>query len=250
MKMSSQLTWEGMRKMLSIDNISASYGNVPVLRHVSIDVPTGSITCLLGSNGAGKTTTINAVLGIKGIGSGDISLEGEPINGLSTSDIVHRGVAVCPEGRRIFPKMTVEENLLVGACCNEDKKSISRNLDRAYTLFPRLAERRWQNAGTMSGGEQQMLAISRALMSNPKLILLDEPSLGLAPIIVNEIFSTIKKINEEGTTVFLVEQNGFKALAMADNAYLLQKGQIVASATGNDVSSKEKIKQIYMSMKN
>lgn len=236
--------------MLKIKDVSASYGNVPALRHISIDVPKGNITCLLGSNGAGKTTTINTILGIVKTQAGDIEFDGEKINSCSTENIVHRGISVCPEGRRVFPKMTVEENLLVGACCNPDKKSIAKNLDRAYTLFPRLAERRWQNAGTMSGGEQQMLAISRALMSNPEMILLDEPSLGLAPIVVNEIFSTIQVIKDEGITVFLVEQNGFKALAMADNAYLLQKGQIIASCSKEEPGSKEKMKQVYMTMKN
>ena len=166
--------------MLKLENVSTFYGSVPVLRNVNIDVPKGSITCLLGSNGAGKTTTIKTILGIVVPASGQVFFNGQCINNLTTEKIVHMGVGVSPEGRRVFPKMTVEDNLVVGACCNPDKASIKRNLERAYTLFPRLAERRWQMAGTLSGGEQQLLAISRALMSNPEIVLLDEPSFGLA----------------------------------------------------------------------
>lgn len=232
--------------MLRFEDVSTFYGSVPVLRHVNMEVPKGKITCLLGSNGAGKTTSIKTILGIVVPKSGKVYFNGEVVNGFSTEKMVHMGIGVCPEGRRVFPKMTVEDNLLVGACCNKDKFSIKDNLEKSYTLFPRLFERRWQNAGTLSGGEQQMLAMCRALMSNPKIILLDEPSLGLAPLVVNEIFSTIKKINQEGITVLLIEQNGFKALAMADNAYLLQKGQIVASCSENDPGSKERMKEQYL----
>lgn len=232
--------------MLKLENVSTFYGSVPVLRDVNINVPKGSITCLLGSNGAGKTTTINTVLGFVTPTAGKVIFNGQEINGLSTEKIIHMGIGVVPEGRRVFPKMTVEDNLLVGACCNPDKASIARNLERAYTMFPRLAERRTQNAGTMSGGEQQMLAISRALMSNPEIILMDEPSLGLAPLVVNDIFNTIKEINKDGTTVLLIEQNGFKALAMADNAYLLQKGQIMASCSADVPGSKEELKNKYL----
>ena len=232
--------------MLKLENVSTFYGSVPVLRNVNIEVSKGSITCLLGSNGAGKTTTIKTILGLVGPSSGQVVFNGQCSNNLSTEKIVHMGVGVSPEGRRVFPKMTVEDNLLVGACCNPDKASIKRNIERAYTLFPRLAERRWQMAGTMSGGEQQMLAISRALMSNPEIVLLDEPSLGLAPLVVNDIFSTIKEINKEGTTVLLIEQNGFKALAMADKAYLLQKGEIIASCSSDDPGSKERLKNSYL----
>lgn len=232
--------------MLKLENVSTFYGSVPVLRNVNIEVPKGSITCLLGSNGAGKTTTIKTILGIVVPTSGQVIFNGQCINNFSTEKIVHMGVGVSPEGRRVFPKMTVEDNLYVGACCNPDKASIKRNLERAYTLFPRLAERRWQMAGTMSGGEQQMLAISRTLMSNPEIVLLDEPSLGLAPLVVNDIFSTIKEINKEGTTVLLIEQNGFKALAMADKAYLLQKGEIIASCSNDDPGSKERLKNSYL----
>ena len=233
--------------MLALMNVSTSYGAVPVLRNVNISVPKGSITCLLGSNGAGKTTTINTILGFVKPEEGDVFFNEASIKGFSTERIIKSGIAVVPEGRRVFPKMTVEENLMVGACSNKDKNRLQDNLERAYTMFPRLAERRTQNAGTMSGGEQQMLAISRALMSDPEIILMDEPSLGLAPLVVNDIFETIKQINKDGTTVLLIEQNGFKALALSDRAYLLQKGRIIASCTENTEEAKAELKEIYMS---
>lgn len=232
--------------MLKLNNVFTAYGSVPVLKNVSIDVPEGSITCLLGSNGAGKSTTINTILGFVKPKSGNVIFCGEDITGKATEAIVHKGIGIVPEGRRVFPKMTVEENLLVGACACKDKSKIAQNIERAYTLFPRLAERRTQNAGTMSGGEQQMLAISRALMGEPKILLLDEPSLGLAPLVVNSIFETIAQLNKEGTTVLLIEQNGFKALAMADRGYLMQKGEIIACCTENTEDAKNKLKAIYL----
>lgn len=232
--------------MLKLINVSTFYGSVPVLRDVNIHVPKGSITCLLGSNGAGKTTTINTILGFVRPAAGEVFFKENYVANASSEDIIKMGIAVVPEGRRVFPKMTVEENLLVGAATDKDKARIKRNIERAYTMFPRLGERRNQNAGTMSGGEQQMLAVSRALMSNPEIILLDEPSLGLAPLVVNYIFDTIKAINEGGTTILLIEQNGFKALQLADRAYLLQKGEIVAECTENTPEAKEKFKEIYM----
>ncbi len=232
--------------MLKLVNVSTFYGSVPVLRNVNIHVPKGSITCLLGANGAGKTTTINTILGFVRPTAGEVFFKDNYIAHASTEDIIRMGIAVSPEGRRVFPKMTVEENLLVGAATDKDKARVKRNIERAYTMFPRLGERRNQNAGTMSGGEQQMLAVSRALMSNPEIILLDEPSLGLAPLVVNYIFDTIKAINEGGTTILLIEQNGFKALQLADRAYLLQKGEIVAECTENTEEAKDKFKEIYM----
>ncbi len=232
--------------MLNLINVNTFYGNVPVLKNINITVPKGSLTCLLGSNGAGKTTTINTILGFVVPASGDIVYKGRTINGMATANVVKSGIAVVPEGRRVFPKMTVEENLLVGACTLKDASHLKQNIEKAYTLFPRLGERRNQNAGTMSGGEQQMLAISRALMSEPEILLLDEPSLGLAPLVVSDIFATIKKINSTGVTVLLIEQNGFKALTMADRAYLLQKGQIIASCTDNSAQSKEALIDIYL----
>ena len=232
--------------MLKLENVSTFYGNVPVLRNMNMVVPKGSITVLLGANGAGKTTTINTILGFVQPKEGTVLHKDTLINGMSTEKIIARGIGVVPEGRRVFPKMSVEDNLLVGACTLKDPVQIKRNLEMAYTLFPRLAERRWQNAGTMSGGEQQMLAMSRALMSNPEVLLMDEPSMGLAPLVVNDIFATIKKVNEQGVTVLLVEQNGFKALALAQRAYLLQKGQIIAFCDESNPGSKEELKNKYL----
>lgn len=232
--------------MLKLENVSTFYGSVPVLRNMNLEVPKGSITVLLGANGAGKTTTINTILGFVKPTEGNVYHKGEIINGVSTEQIIARGIGVVPEGRRVFPKMSVEDNLMVGACTLQDKAQLKRNIEMAYTLFPRLAERRWQNAGTMSGGEQQMLAMSRALMSNPEVILMDEPSMGLAPLVVNDIFNTIKTVNAQGVTVLLVEQNGFKALALAQRAYLLQKGQIIASCDENIPGSKEELKNKYL----
>ncbi|HWR06002.1 ABC transporter ATP-binding protein [Sporomusa sp.] len=232
--------------MLKLTNISTAYGAIPVLRNVSLTVPKGSITCLLGSNGAGKTTVIRTILGLVQPLAGEITFLDQRLNSLPTDEVVKRGIAVVPEGRRVFPKMTVEENLLIGACNIKDKQKIQQGLERVLALFPRLAERRRQNAGTMSGGEQQMLAMARALMSYPKIMLLDEPSLGLAPLLVNEIFKTIGQINQEGITILLIEQNGFKALEMAHQAYLLQKGTVVMECTEADSQAKQKIAEVYL----
>ncbi len=232
--------------MLSLLNVFTAYGSVPVLKNVTLEVTNGQITCLLGSNGAGKSTTINTILGFVKPKAGQVFFRGEDISGKSTESIVRRGVGVVPEGRRVFPKMTVEENLLVGACACADKTRIKENIAKAYTLFPRLAERRTQNAGTMSGGEQQMLAISRALMGEPEILLLDEPSLGLAPLVVNDIFNTIKQLKKEGMTILLIEQNGAKALEMADRGYLMQKGELIASCTENTAEAKAKLMTVYL----
>lgn len=232
--------------MLKLEAVSTSYGPIKVLRNVSLHAKKGEITCLLGSNGAGKTTTIKTILGLVKPNSGMITLEGRQIQGLKTADIIKAGVAVVPEGRRIFPKMTVYENLLLGGSLIKDKNIIQSNLKKMYDLFPRLAERKNQIAGTMSGGEQQMLAIARALMSNPKLLLLDEPSLGLAPILIKEIFDIIVQINKEGTTVLLIEQNAFKALSISHAAYIMQKGEIVQQSTGQEGISIEEIKAAYL----
>ncbi|WP_094607343.1 High-affinity branched-chain amino acid transport ATP-binding protein LivF [Sporomusa silvacetica DSM 10669] len=232
--------------MLTINMVSTAYGSIPVLKDVSLKVPRGSITCLLGSNGAGKTTMIKTILGLVPALTGEIVFGGKKINGLSTEDIVKSGIAVVPEGRRVFPKMTVWENLQIGACNIKDKAQVRSSLDKVFTLFPRLAERSSQNAGTMSGGEQQMVAMGRAMMSQPQIMLMDEPSLGLAPLMVNEIFRTIDEISKEGTTVLLIEQNGFKAIQMSHHAYLLQKGRIILESTESDPASKEKIKEVYL----
>jgi len=232
--------------MLSLLNVFTAYGSVPVLKNVTLEVINGQITCLLGSNGAGKSTTINTILGFVKPKAGQVFFRGEDISGKSTESIVRSGVGVVPEGRRVFPKMTVEENLLVGACACADKTRIKENISKAYTMFPRLAERRTQNAGTMSGGEQQMLAISRALMGEPEILLLDEPSLGLAPLVVNDIFNTIKQLNKEGMTILLIEQNGAKALEMADRGYLMQKGELIASCIENTAEAKAKLMTVYL----
>lgn len=232
--------------MLTVKNVSTSYGSIPILKNVSIEVPRGSITCLLGSNGAGKTTLIKTILGLVKAQTGEITFCGNKINGMATEDIVKSGIAVVPEGRRVFPKMTVWENLQIGACNIKSKAQIKSGLEKVFTLFPRLAERQSQNAGTMSGGEQQMLAMGRALMSQPQIMLMDEPSLGLAPLMVNEIFRTIDEISKEGTTVLLIEQNGFKAIQMSHQAYLLQKGRIILESNEADPASKEKIKEVYL----
>ncbi|MDD4320684.1 MAG: ABC transporter ATP-binding protein [Acidaminococcaceae bacterium] len=232
--------------MLTLVNVYTAYGSVPVLKNVTLEVPDGQITCLLGSNGAGKSTTINTILGFVKPKAGQVLFRGKDISGKSTESIVRSGVGVVPEGRRVFPKLTVEENLFVGACACSDKTRIKENIAKAYTMFPRLAERRTQNAGTMSGGEQQMLAISRALMGEPEILLLDEPSLGLAPLVVNDIFNTIKQLNKDGMTILLIEQNGAKALEMADRGYLMQKGELIASCTEKTAEAKEKLMTVYL----
>lgn len=233
--------------MINLINVSTAYDTVPVLKNVNLSVPDGSITCLLGSNGAGKSTTINTILGFVKPLSGQVLFQDTVISGQPTTAIVRMGIAVVPEGRRIFPKMTVEENLLVGACACPEKFRIPANLEYIYGLFPRLKERRKQNAGTMSGGEQQMLALGRALMSDPKILLLDEPSLGLAPLVVNEIFNTIKYLQkQQGKTILLIEQNGFKALSIANRGYLMQKGVITASCTEDTPEAKKQLIEAYL----
>ncbi|MFZ5943153.1 MAG: ABC transporter ATP-binding protein [Bacillota bacterium] len=233
--------------MLELKNVNTQYGSLRVLRDFNINVPKGKITCLLGSNGAGKTTAIKTILGIVKPTQGEIYFMGERVDKLKTPQIIQKGIATVPEGRRLFPKLTVEENLLMGACNIKEKSKITQNIEKAYRLFPRLEERKNQVAGTLSGGEQQMVAISRALMSEPKLLLMDEPSLGLAPILIKEIFSTIVSVNkEEGTTILLIEQNAHKAIEIADYAYVIQKGQVIMESSGDDKLSKEKIEQAYL----
>ncbi|WP_425806530.1 ABC transporter ATP-binding protein [Desulfitobacterium sp. Sab5] len=233
--------------MLQFNNVTTHYGAIRVLRDVNLQVRAGEITCLLGSNGAGKTTTIKTIVGLVKPTSGEVLYQGKRIDSLRTPDIVRLGIASVPEGRRLFSKLTVEENLLIGACTIKDQKQIQENLKKSYKLFPRLEERKKQISGTLSGGEQQMVAMCRALMSNPKLLLMDEPSLGLAPILIKEIFDTIVRVNrEDGTTILLIEQNAHKAIAIADYAYVLQKGEIILESSGDDAISKEKIQQAYL----
>jgi branched-chain amino acid transport system ATP-binding protein len=231
--------------MLELRNINAGYGPVDVLEGVSLRVPAGACVCLIGANGAGKTTTLSAICGLVVASSGDLLLEGESIRRVPTDSIVRRGVSLVPEGRRVVSNMSVEDNLLVGAYTRHDDQ-IGTDLESVYRRFARLRERRKQFAGQMSGGEQQMLAIGRALMARPKLLLLDEPSMGLAPQIVNDIFRTIREINEAGTTVLLVEQNAQQALSRSDRAYILETGTVTRSGRARELLADDSIRAAYL----
>jgi branched-chain amino acid transport system ATP-binding protein len=232
--------------MLKLENVSAGYGNVSVLRNVSLEIRRGELCCLLGSNGAGKTTTLKSILGLVRIVSGGrILLDGKPIHGLKTHQIVEAGIGVVPEGRRLFPRMTVLENLRMGAYTQRTCDDMDARLESVFQVFPRLKERLNQLAGTMSGGEQSMAAIGRGLMGRPKMLLMDEPSLGLAPKTVDEYFATIRRINEAGITILLIEQNARKALSVATKGYLLQKGQIAAQGTRAELRDSDIVKKAY-----
>ena len=232
--------------MLKIENLHVNYGGIQALRGISLEVPDGKIVTLIGANGAGKSTTLRTITGLVKAASGSIQWDGKELIGKSIDKIVTTGVAMSPEGRRVFPDMTVLENLKIGAYLRKDKAGIAKDLKWVYELFPRLKERSWQLAGTLSGGEQQMLAVGRALMSRPKVLLLDEPSLGLAPLVVQDIFSIIKEINRQGVTVLLVEQNANMALKIADLAYVLETGNITMSGTGAELLVNEKVKEAYL----
>ncbi len=232
--------------MLKIENLHVSYGGIQALRGISLEVPDGKIVTLIGANGAGKSTTLRTITGLVKAASGSIQWNGEELLGRSIDKIVTSGIAMSPEGRRVFPDMTVLENLKIGAYLRRDKEGIAKDLQWVYDLFPRLKEREWQLAGTLSGGEQQMLAVGRALMSRPKLLLLDEPSLGLAPLVVQDIFSIIREINRQGVTVLLIEQNANMALKIADLAYVLETGRITMSGTGAELLANEKVKEAYL----
>ncbi|MBT3361075.1 MAG: ABC transporter ATP-binding protein [Rhodospirillales bacterium] len=233
--------------MLNLVDVHAGYGAIPVLRDVNIEVNEGEIITLIGANGAGKTTTLMAVCGLVRARSGDILLEGESICGLPTNRIVEMGVCQVPEGRLIFPDLTVTENLDMGAFMRRDRKGIHADIDHVFDLFPILADRRHQAGGTLSGGEQQMLAISRAIMARPRLLLLDEPSLGLAPLVIRQIFDIIVKINREsGTTIFLVEQNANQALKIADRGYVMENGVITLTDAAADLLANEDVKKAYL----
>ena len=233
-----------MSKILEIKNLSVSYGGIEAIKNISLDVEAGSIVTLIGSNGAGKSSTLRSIAGIVKAKSGEVLFEGENILGLSPDQIVKRGVTLVPEGRRVFPNLTVAENLHVGAYLRKD--SIKEDMEKVYELFPRLKERSWQFAGTLSGGEQQMLAVGRAMMARPKLIMMDEPSLGLAPLIVQGIFDIIRTINKAGITVLLIEQNANMALKVADYAYVMQTGEITLSGTGAELLENEEVKEAYL----
>ncbi|MBU3106908.1 ABC transporter ATP-binding protein [Clostridium gasigenes] len=232
--------------MIKIDDLVVSYGGIEALKGISLEVPSGKIVTLVGSNGAGKSTTLKAIVGLVKPKSGSINYEGIDLTKLNTEDMVKKGIALVPEGRRVFADLTVLENLKIGAYSRKDKTGIAEDLEKIYSLFPRLKERNWQAAGTLSGGEQQMLAIGRALMSRPKLIMMDEPSLGLAPIIVKELFGIIKKINKEGMTVLLIEQNANAALKIADIGYIMETGKIILKGEGKDLVNNEEVKKAYL----
>ena len=232
--------------MLELASVSTRYGPITMLRNVSLAVETGRIACLLGPNGAGKTTLIRTILGIVRPVAGTITFGGRRIDQLRTHQIVELGIGVVPEGRRVFPKMTVEENLRMGAFVEWAPADLARRRDHVFELFPRLAERRGQRAATMSGGEQAMLAVGRALMSRPKLLLLDEPSLGLAPLLVEQLFGMVQTINRSGTTVFLVEQNARKTLEIAHAGVLLQKGEVVGRGTAAELAASDLVRHAYL----
>ena len=230
--------------MLKIDELKVSYGGIEAVKGITFEVPERKIVTLIGANGAGKSTTLRTIAGLVKPAHGCIHLQGEDITSLSPDRIVSKGLTLVPEGRRVFPDLTVLENLKIGAYLRTD--SLEDDLNWVYDLFPRLKERSWQAAGTLSGGEQQMLAVGRALMSRPKLMMLDEPSLGLAPLVVQDIFSIIREINRQGVTVLLIEQNANMALKIADLAYVLETGNITMSGTGAELLANEKIKEAYL----
>ena len=232
--------------MLKIENLHVSYGGIQALRGISLEVPDGKIVTLIGANGAGKSTTLRTITGLVKASSGSIQWNGEELLGKSIDKIIGSGIAMSPEGRRVFADMSVLENLRIGAYLRNDKDGIEQDVRWVYSLFPRLEERSWQLAGTLSGGEQQMLAVGRALMSRPKLMMLDEPSLGLAPLVVRDIFSIIREINKQGVTVLLIEQNANMALKIADLAYVLETGNITMSGTGAELLANEKVREAYL----
>lgn len=234
------------KTVLTLDRVSSFYGNIQALRNISLVVYPGEIVTLIGSNGAGKTTTLKTISGIVKPRTGQIFLKGERIDGSQPQDIVRKGVSQSPEGRKIFPRMTVQENLEMGAFLREDKADILTDMEKIFVLFPRLKERVRQKAGTMSGGEQQMLAIGRAMMARPSVLLLDEPSMGLSPLLVETIFQIIRDINKAGTTILLVEQNALAALNIAARGYVLQTGSVVLEDTGQRLLENEAVRKTYL----
>ena len=234
--------------MLKIENLKVNFGGIEAVKGISFDVKKGDIVTLIGSNGAGKTTTLRTISGLVKPSSGKIIFEGNDITKVQPSDVVKMGITLCPEGRRIFPDMTTLENIKIGAYLRND--DITRDIDRCHKLFPILKERGNQLAGTLSGGEQQMLAVARSLMSRPKIMMLDEPSLGLAPLIVKNIFDIIKEINNDGVTILLIEQNANMALRIADVAYVLETGKILIKGSGKELLENPKIKEAYLGKKN
>ena len=230
--------------MLKIKNLHVNYGGISAVKGISFDVPEKSVVTLIGANGAGKSTTLRSIVGLVKASEGEIHFLNENIRGMETTEIVSKGITLVPEGRRVFANLTVLENLKIGAYLQ--KEGIEENIKLVNHLFPRLQERSWQLAGTLSGGEQQMLAVGRALMSKPKLIMMDEPSLGLAPLVVNNIFDIIKEINKQGTTILLIEQNANKALKIADIGYVLETGRLTIQGTGQELLKDQRIKEAYL----
>jgi len=235
-----------MSAMLDVKNIEVAYGKIVAVKDISLKVNKGEIVTLIGSNGAGKSTTLRTISGLIKPRKGEITFEGTRIDGKPGHEVVELGICHSPEGRRIFPRMSVRENLELGAFLRKDKAGISEDFDRVLNLFPRLKERVEQRAGTMSGGEQQMLAVSRALMGSPKILLLDEPSMGLAPVLVEMIFETIKKIREQGTTILLIEQNANAALEVADRAYVVESGSVRMSGKASDLRKDDAVTKAYL----
>ena len=232
--------------MLKINDLHVSYGGIKALRGIDLEVPDGKIVTLIGANGAGKSTTLRTISGLVKAESGSITYDGKELVGLPINKVLEAGIAHSPEGRKVFADLTVLENLKIGAYLRKDKAGIEKDIRWVYSLFPRLEERSWQLAGTLSGGEQQMLAVGRALMSRPKVLMMDEPSLGLAPLVVQGIFDIIRTINKEGVTVLLIEQNANMALKVADYAYVLETGRITKSGTGAELLADESIKEAYL----
>lgn len=232
--------------MLKITDLNVYYGGIHALRGVSMHVPEGKIISLIGANGAGKSTTLRTIMGLEKPREGKVLYKDKDITGHKTTEIVKDGIVLVPEGRRIFPNLTVKENLILGAYCRNDKDQIQKDMQWVFELFPRLKEREWQKAGTMSGGEQQMLAVGRGLMTLPKVMMMDEPSLGLAPLIVKDIFSIIKEINRRGVTILLIEQNAKAALEISDYAYVLETGNVVLEGPGKELLVNEEVKKAYL----
>jgi len=236
----------GQEPVLELRNVTTHYGPILMLRDVNVTIYPGEIVCLLGGNASGKTTTLKTILGMVVPTEGDVYLAGEKVSGLPTTQIVAKGISMVPENRRLFNRMTVRENLEMGAFLRTDREEIEREMERIFELFPRVKERLNQQAGTLSGGEQQMVAVGRALMAQPKVLLMDEPSMGLAPILVEQSFEIIQRINKAGTTIFVVEQNANMALSIADRGYVLQTGQIVLADTAANLRNNEMMRHAYL----
>ena len=235
--------------MLKVENLVVAYGGIEALKGVSLEVPEGKIVTLIGANGAGKSTLLRSIMGLVKPKSGRIEYDGKELIGLNSQKIVQNGITLVPEGRRVFVNLTVLENLKIGAYMRQDTEGIERDIKRIYEMFPRLEERSWQMAGTLSGGEQQMLAVGRVLMCRPRVLMMDEPSLGLAPLVIKDIFNIIQEINHQGMTVLLIEQNANMALKIADKAYVLETGKLTMEGTGQELLENPDIKAAYLGKK-